>query len=594
MIDVLPDLAAASEKLAHFLVPDGINTKPETWKEIRTPGTRHHKQYNNRIASFNTHKPSFGSQEYIQPRIVLRALLGDPSGMETPGPWRPDNIIFRINLAQMLNSLLIVCDPSDWTKSAMDALERLDVAFPGGIAGSLFSMEALEFYLQFSAQLTIARLQTGIESGEQASIDFQIDSVFYDESENFKYAEALGLDGIEDEQERSLAYTLIDDLVVKLKGPFAAEGVDATAANGQLKAEYQWDMLKEQAVKYYVHRSEYLDRVIYDVGGVSEILAGLTSEVERRANGKIYEQGKERFAQPSSTPRTSFGGGMSLLKKRLSMVQPAAPVAQMTAPTGAHDFADNQHLSHATAQNIAESSLHAGSAELQGSHDISGFQAMQQQRAQQMQQSARKQKARWTDPQPGAVRISAIDDDPSSQRPTSMRGKRTHADMEDDFDPTQDEGFQTDTRDITGADQRRREVSFAQTTVDPVTGLRTQESSPSKRQRLNPGSSIPQQTQTLDENDADLHPDELYRRAKNTAKFDRVAASQMKPSRVRQPWSDAEESALLALIEQHGAEGVSYAALKACDHDTGGDKLQRRSAEDIRFKARNMKLTLLK
>lgn len=583
MIDVLPDLTAASDKLAQFLVPAGINTKPETWKEIRTPGSRHHKQYNNRIATINTHKPSFGSQEYIQPRIVLRALLGDASGMETPAPWRPDNIIFKINLSQMLNSLLITCDPSDWTKSAMDALERLDVAFPSAIAGSQFSMEALEFYIQFSAQLTIARLQACIESGSQTSLDSQIDGVFYDDSfGEFRHAEALGLEAIEDEQERGLAYSMLDDHVAKLKRPFEVEGVDATAANGQLKNDYQWDVLREQAVRYYIYRSEYLNRAIGNVGGVSQILKGLTSEAERRTNSKTYEQGKERFAEPGSTPRKSLGGGggMSLLKKRLSMAtQPAAPIAQMVASTGDDPIQpEDAYVPPST-------------------HDITDFQAMQRQQAQQIRQSSQRQRPRWTDPQPGAVRISAIDDDGQPSQ-SKARGKRPHADIEDDFEPTQDEGFQTDMRDTAGADQRRREVALARASVDPVTGLEMQDDmhvpSPSKRQRLNPGSTIPPLTQPYNEDDENLDPDEMYRRAKNIAKFDRIAASQNKPTRVRQPWTDEEESALLALVEQHGTEGVSYSALKAIDRDSGDERLHRRSAEDMRFKARNMKLTLLK
>lgn len=598
MIDILPDLAAASEKLAQFLVPAGINTKPETWKEIRTPGSRHHKQYNNRIATINTHKPSFGSQEYIQPRIILQVLLGDPSGVEPPAPWRPDNIIYKINLAQMLNSLLIVCDQNDRTKSAMDALERLDTAFPGAIAGSQFSIEALEFYIQFAAQLTIARLQTCIESGSQTNLHAEIDGVFYEDSNEFRHAESLGLEGIEDQQERSLAYSMIDDLVAKLKRPFEVEGFDATAANGQLKEEYRWDMLKEQVVRYYIFRSEYLDRVIRNVGGVYEILRGLTNEAERRSNSRIYEQGKERFAKPSSTPRTSLGGGISLLKKRLSKVsqQTAAPVAQMVASAGdvgAQGFEGDYQLSQVAAHNIAQSHLQE-----EGMHDVSEFQAMQRRQAQQIRENTQRQRPRFTDPQPGAVRIPVIDDDFQQSQQSSTRGKRSHAEMNDEFDPTQDEGFQTDTRDLAAADQRRREVAFSHITVDPTTGLEIQDDlhipSPSKRQRLNPGSAIPPMSQPYDENDGDLAPEEMFRRAKNTAKFNRVASSQSKVSRVRQPWTEEEENAVLTLVEQHGAEGVSYSALKALDKDSEDPKLDRRSAEDLRFKARNMKLTLLK
>ena len=52
----------------------------------------------------------------------------------------------------------------------------------------------------------------------------------------------------------------------------------------------------------------------------------------------------------------------------------------------------------------------------------------------------------------------------------------------------------------------------------------------------------------------------------------------------------------MELIENHCDDGISYASLKAIDNElipTGEARLTKRSAEDLRFKSRNMKTTML-
>jgi hypothetical protein len=79
--------------------------------------------------------------------------------------------------------------------------------------------------------------------------------------------------------------------------------------------------------------------------------------------------------------------------------------------------------------------------------------------------------------------------------------------------------------------------------------------------------------------------------AKHQAKVNRVTASQNKQAKPRIPWSDEEENALSELIQTFG---VSWSELKSHDVARGDDQqLARRSAEDMRFKARNMKLTMM-
>jgi hypothetical protein len=50
----------------------------------------------------------------------------------------------------------------------------------------------------------------------------------------------------------------------------------------------------------------------------------------------------------------------------------------------------------------------------------------------------------------------------------------------------------------------------------------------------------------------------------------------------------------MELIEEHGEDKISYSKLKAADQDSEQPRLNKRSAEDMRFKSRNMKETFLK
>lgn len=73
-----------------------------------------------------------------------------------------------------------------------------------------------------------------------------------------------------------------------------------------------------------------------------------------------------------------------------------------------------------------------------------------------------------------------------------------------------------------------------------------------------------------------------------------VMAVARKPTQVRTPWTEAEESALIDYIVQECGDGVQYAKIKQIDANSPEQVLERRSAEDIRFKCRNMKETFLK
>ena len=646
MVDVLPSLAAAADELAKLLVPADPKLRPVVLKEIRTAGSKYNKLYNNRLSSLNIHKDSYGSTPYVEPSIALRALLGVQNTRDLPhGPWRPDSVIYKINLAQMLRgTLILLFDNAEVTSEGYNAMEALDVHFASAIAGPEFRQNAFQLCLSLLAQLAIIRL-TVFQLDPSFDARSAITNTFFaqDEDGDLAFRHRTVLHMMELPQDEQNAYTnIIAQLADHIIGTL--ESSEPVIALGVLRAQYPREQFVELVVHYYQERKQELDEQIAVVGGIDQMMIGLSEEVQHREDARVAEEKRLSFTKPGGTPKKGFGkSGIRALKAREKQLTanavpapaptPAvAPIAQMTESTPAQrdqtaapmddgwmrQEEDDQIMEPAqlTAQSTARSTLEA----------LSGLQDVQRQNAAKgkgrsfidRQDGARR--VAWDETQltqysvPGELQYpasSAPAQGPYYQSPRrSSPGKRPYGALDDEpeeFDPTQDQGFEVDQRDLTAADQRRREAlqprapqprfsSLASGEPGPSGTRASTTPSPSKRRRKNPGSTIPPSLRPFDpEDDMEIPKALRLQRAKIAARHTTVMASQAKPAQIRTPWLPEEDQALIDLIEEEGSEGVSYAKLKSYDADKGENaKLSRRSAEDLRFKARNLKVMFLK
>ena len=156
-------------------------------------------------------------------------------------------------------------------------------------------------------------------------------------------------------------------------------------------------------------------------------------------------------------------------------------------------------------------------------------------------------------------------------------------------DPTQDEGFQTDQRNLPGRRPQPRPLAAPHRAPTPAEDSqperrrRTPEpDTPNKRQRQNPGQLVVPYRPTADD---DVNS---YRIASTLTRQTQVLSH--KPQRGRKPWTDEQMGALIRLIRDHG---ISFAHLKRIDEARNDPALEDRTAEDFRFKAREMKVKYL-
>lgn len=198
----------------------------------------------------------------------------------------------------------------------------------------------------------------------------------------------------------------------------------------------------------------------------------------------------------------------------------------------------------------------------------------------------------YIDPQPGAQRVEWSDAGFSQTLPSNSRGMKRnyHATVEDDVepDPSQDEGFQQDDRNLDIAGKRRAKPQAA-------ASVPLQQQRPAKRARMTEGEdedgNHDLEAAANDYNNAGDPPDSTfgaYQSSKTRALA--MTASQPKKVQVRKAWTDDETGTLLDLIEEHG---TSWRLLKEID-DHGHSILRGRDQVALKDKARNMKLDFLK
>jgi hypothetical protein len=428
--------------------------------------------------------------------------------------------------------------------------------------------------------------------------------------------------------ERGAALERVANVCNALAAPFqggSGSGSELEAGILDLRNQFKWEQLLDAALAYFDVRKAQLDQQIDEAGDVSTIVEAIEAELQRRSDLKRSDKLREDIIATQNKPRKSFmnAAAMALLRQKeaaLKQQQQAAPVANMLGgpPTSSSDS-----MPRASSGTLPKGAKKRSLLDRQEGAQLINFSQTQDELAQQADGGHSSEQA---------VLLS-------SQHGEKRRAQDLEDDEESGFEPTQDEGFESDARKVAAANKRRRlnapessasgppyssmysnsgdvivrpespepdhhnHESAASTSIypppasaaaaTPIYGGHIAEAlvAASQMQRRNPGSSYP----ILNDPDSSTAEDPAsttYARSTIIAKQNRAAMP--KKVQVRRPWTNEEENALIDLIANHCADGISWSALKAMDNAEGdAARLSTRSAEDMRFKARNMRVTMM-
>lgn len=616
MAESIGPLHGATESLLKLVMPQSP-LRNIVRRQIVSDGTREQRLYRHRLELFNLQKRAFGHQKYIQPSLVLRAFLGSPSLADIPeSEWRPNAIIFKANLFMMLNALLIKNhgDPSS-NDEFHSALETIEHAFPTAVAGGEFSNETFELSKALTVQVAIMRMTRTLEQPDPNPAGIATDSFMIDgqDGQTYRHWRAFRMESLGLPQQLA-CNAMITQLVNELKEPFdSASGLSPRAAIDLLLDKHSWHDLEERLKAYHDARHQELNRRIEDAGGIDAIQEALNHDMFLRSEALRAEELRQTLSgsalKPSKPPSNEAIRELKKRRQRVAVVQIPAPTAQMMQPDGEDSAIDPGLTAHLPSGGLL---IPAGTDQ----------QVQPSPSAAQHAQPARTRS--FLDSQVDAHSIR-FDSPPPSQPPSapslvvpgssanidpvlrSSHGKRRRENEPEypDFDPTPDDGFQADNRDTAAADERRRRnrPSQLQDRSRPSTQPQTGGATPGPSASVPPtpsGSRRAQQSSDLDFTPAQEEPSEhdigqnaTYREYVSTMNSRNESRRQKEkmtrqPARVRAAWDDNETQALFDQIEQNGPH---YATIMQDDEDQG--HFSRRKAEDLRAKARNMKVDML-
>ena len=127
MLAHLPELSNASNGLLDFLAPKTVSEKQygSMVNDLQDPESLARKTINRLTRNFLIQKDAYGGDAYIDTSIALRGLLDVSSLSEIgDGPWRPDELFYKANLAILAQHIYSPGFMSSDTNPSLDKLER--------------------------------------------------------------------------------------------------------------------------------------------------------------------------------------------------------------------------------------------------------------------------------------------------------------------------------------------------------------------------------------------------------------------------------------------------------------------------------------
>lgn len=304
MADLLPDLDFSAGQVLKLIVPNDATVASISTRigELSTASSSVSKRFALRNSTFTAQRASFGTQEYLRPDLILRSLLQVDSTAEIPmGKWRPDDLIYKANLATLATRIGTMRLDSPEIESVV---ESLDMTFPSQFASSLVTpgdeagplgktnllQETIHVALELRTQLALLSLSA---HSRDASIDPEniVARIFMevesDEPVGLEFARRTfaprggSLWEMLPEEERAQFEADLTDRLAVLHDYFkdTDSGDEAVEALG---LEFSWEAFQFSMIEWVAMRSQEIEENIADRGGVAEIAENLIMEVERR------------------------------------------------------------------------------------------------------------------------------------------------------------------------------------------------------------------------------------------------------------------------------------------------------------------------
>ena len=303
MLDTLPDLLEASEKLLNFVTPAEVSEASirKTMAELQTSNTRAHKKFKRLGDTFERQRKEYGGDSYIDVTETLRRLLGTKAGPidEQTAPWRPDALLQKANLAILISRILSIAEQDVNNQF----LEDLAGTFPQQFAQRLGLPESLT---PECSALSEATFQLALEVRTQEAImllarhvgkinfdpDAALIQVFFHDANTLKGWTVSGL------RMADLGREAQDAILERVKQLGEAFSLNIpTSSDGQsfgvesLRVRYPWAGFAQKTISWAGQRLTEIEIQTMTYGGVQAICQGLVDVIQSGSLGHPSERG---------------------------------------------------------------------------------------------------------------------------------------------------------------------------------------------------------------------------------------------------------------------------------------------------------------
>lgn len=640
----LPKLYNESAAFLHHLAPDDARIEQDVQhiQEMQKPDSQFTKDYRDFDADFESQLSHFRSehQQYIRLRAIRRALFGpdrDPNASQSG----LDLILYQANLA-ILAKQMIGSDRNQ--KEIFDALRQLDgnqfpqhflcaltdgpLSSPSGDSALL--KKTFDLALDLRTHLAIILLERG-----SAESDFNPDEILEDVFLNSEGAvrgwDVAGLGGPDDKLSKDFS-----EKIVRQVEEIRAYSHTDTQSIGQgepvdldnLGNNFPWRGVILQLLDWVRHRHRELEKAIQGLGGITSIVERVQAEIEQTLIPENRAPSNSQTAPPKG--RTSFGRDRrrSGRKFHLGDISNDAIVDALAARSrgsgeqarteltpqvpGLHepletvqDQFDGQDdwvppLDDDGQQQIEEAAIEEPSASAPPKSTADIVNIMKE-----AKKLDKENRGNFFARQMNAERIEFGDgfDGTQATPGPSRKGKepqrppprKRRLPVTDEISDDED-AFETDQRPVKVTERRQKAPVTKRVRIDPASSAPTSHQPPPR----NVGTGfIPEEIEeSLSEQDApemtEEQPPSTYNDQKYLAERNSTAVNRAKGPQVRARWSAAAEEAFINYMATHPQK---YAAILAMDDPkTGGGPghLIGRTQVNLKDKARNMAITMIK
>ena len=294
MADVLPDLADASDKILNLLLPEELSDESIEGivKPLQDPTSRLAKKLARLTGSFKPIKEVYGNESYINVSIAVRGTLAVRRSKQVGiGPWRPDAIFYKANIAHLMATLLALPAQSmrpwaakmerDFPAPFLSHLSKSQqqVEVPGV---SYLLEETLEAAFNIRMQLFFSLLKQHYKE-DNFDPDVLLSDVFYASPQSIK---GWDIDGLRSKELTRQHQKMITERLGAIQEIFNEQEVVNVKS---LTSLYPWSQCVNYLMRWADTRKEELEAQLLLGGGSERIYSALAAEIVRRADMPIED-----------------------------------------------------------------------------------------------------------------------------------------------------------------------------------------------------------------------------------------------------------------------------------------------------------------